>query len=54
MFVTTTLAWELSHAVDGLILIVFHDRFRVLLRQLSLLWQNICSPSSVVTASVSR
>ncbi|KAK6052339.1 hypothetical protein COOONC_10156 [Cooperia oncophora] len=39
MFVTTTLAWELSHAVDGLILIVFHDRFRVILCQPSLLWQ---------------
>ncbi|KAK6024696.1 hypothetical protein OSTOST_09491, partial [Ostertagia ostertagi] len=57
LFVTTTLAWELAHAVDGyvclylvpwgdtkfslrLILIAFHERFRVILRQPSMLWRN--------------
>ncbi|KAK6031274.1 hypothetical protein OSTOST_02575, partial [Ostertagia ostertagi] len=39
LFATTTLVWELSHAVDGLILIVFHDRFRVILCRPQLLWQ---------------
>ncbi|KAK6010409.1 hypothetical protein OSTOST_24564 [Ostertagia ostertagi] len=39
IFVTTTLVFILMHAVDGLILIVFQERFRGMLCQPSLLWQ---------------
>ncbi|KAK5985227.1 hypothetical protein GCK32_002909 [Trichostrongylus colubriformis] len=39
MFATTTFVWELAHATDGLILIAFHEKFRVVLCQPSLIWQ---------------
>nr|CDJ83996.1 7TM GPCR domain containing protein [Haemonchus contortus] len=29
IFATTTCVWEIAHAIDGLILIAFHKRFRL-------------------------
>ncbi|VDO24345.1 unnamed protein product [Haemonchus placei] len=45
-FATLTAGWEFVHAVDGLILILFHEKFRVLLCHPSSLWQKAAPPTS--------
>ncbi|XGW19045.1 hypothetical protein V3C99_003118 [Haemonchus contortus] len=49
-FATLTVGWELVHAVDGLILIVFHEKFRVLLCHPSLPWRK----NAVLTVATTR
>ncbi|XGW20233.1 hypothetical protein V3C99_003779 [Haemonchus contortus] len=48
-FATLTIGWELVHAVDGLILIVFYEKFHALLRRPSSLWQKKNFFTSVTT-----
>ncbi|XGW19044.1 hypothetical protein V3C99_003777 [Haemonchus contortus] len=50
-FATLTAGWEFVHAVDGLILILFHEKFRVLLCNPSSLWQRAAPPSSATPRS---
>ncbi|XGW20423.1 hypothetical protein V3C99_003874 [Haemonchus contortus] len=38
-FAATTFVWELCHAMDGFILIIFHEKFREVLYRPSLLWR---------------
>ncbi|WKX91033.1 hypothetical protein Q1695_009679 [Nippostrongylus brasiliensis] len=38
-FLTTTFVWELMHAMDGVVIFIFHERFRVVLLHPGLLFR---------------
>ncbi|KAK5968003.1 hypothetical protein GCK32_010558 [Trichostrongylus colubriformis] len=54
-FYTTTFVWELAHAVDGIILIAFIEKFRVIASHPSLLWRKKIDVTDVAPVlSISR